>query len=88
MHQRLLHYCMIYLQSLMTNTVSNFQVKEDTITSAACEEAHCKAGNPRAFALCSGAITRRRMNVTSTIQRPGSQHCGVVDVDWVTLFPE
>jgi hypothetical protein len=77
----------IYMQSLVINTVSNFQVQEDTITSASCEEAHCEAGNPGDFVFCSGA-TRRRMNVTSSIQRPGAQRCGIVDVDWETLFPE
>jgi len=77
----------IFLQSTMINAVSDLQVNADTISSAACEEAHCEAGNPGNFVSCSGA-TRRRMNVTSTISRPGSQRCGIVDVDWAELFPE
>jgi hypothetical protein len=39
------------------------------------------------FVPCSGA-TRRRMNVTSTIARPGAQSCGIVDVVLEHLFPE
>lgn len=106
----------IALQSFFINTLANFEVGADTITSAACEEAHCEAvrtvkyrnkdtnamclcrlthslwfyliqGNPGDFVACSGA-TRRRMNVTSTIERPGSQRCNIVDVDWAELFPE
>jgi hypothetical protein len=77
----------IYMQSLMINTFGDFQVENDMITSASCEEAHCEAGNPGDFVSCSGA-TRRRMNVTSSIHRPGAQLCGIVDVDWATLFPE
>ena len=75
----------IFLQSTMINAVSNLQVNDKTITSAACEEAHCEAGNPGYFVECSGA-TRRRMNVTSSISRPGAQRCGIVDVDWEELF--
>jgi hypothetical protein len=77
----------IYMQSLMTNTFGDFEVEEDMITSASCEEAYCEAGNPGDFVSCSGA-TRRRMNVASDIERPGAQLCGIVDVDWATLFPE
>jgi hypothetical protein len=81
-------YCsLIYIQSLIINTMANFQVGPDTITSATCEEAHCEAGNPGDFVYCSGA-TRRRMNVTSSIDRPGAQQCGIVDVDWEEIFPE
>ena len=69
----------------MINAVSNLQVNDKTITSAACEEAHCEAGNPGHFVECSGA-TRRRMDVTSSISRPGAQRCGIVDVDWEELF--
>ena len=39
----------IYLQSLMTNQLSNFEAGPDTITSATCEEANCEAGNPGDF---------------------------------------
>jgi hypothetical protein len=77
----------IYMQSLMTHTFGDFQVEEDMITSASCEEAHCEAGNRGDFVACSGA-TRRRMNVASDIERPGAQLCGIVDVNWATLFPE
>jgi hypothetical protein len=71
----------------MTHTFGDFQVEEDMITSASCEEAHCEAGNPGDFVSCSGA-TRRRMNVASDIERPVAQLCGIVDVNWATLFPE
>jgi len=65
----------------MINTVANFQVEEDTITSAKCEEAMCELE----FVPCSGA-NRRRMNITSTIARPGVQLCAIVDVDWAEVF--
>ena len=74
----------IFLQSNMINTFSNFQVNPDTtITSATCEEAMCELD----FVPCSGA-NRRRMNITSTIVRPGDQRCGIVDVDWEEIFGE
>jgi hypothetical protein len=80
-------YCaMIGLQSFLINTFTNFEVGVNTITAAACEEAHCEAGNPGNFVGCSGA-TRRRMNVTSSISRRGAQRCSIVDVDWAELFP-
>ena len=78
------HCAMIFLQSTLINSVSNFKVNNETITSASCEEANCEVG---AFVPCSGA-TRRRMNVTSSIQRPGAQRCSIVDVTWSELFPE
>lgn len=66
-----------------TNNVANFAVGADDITSASCEEAHCEVGQ---FVPCSGA-TRRRMNITSSISRPGDQQCAIVDVkDWGDLF--
>ena len=77
----------IAIQSFFINTLTNFVVQSDTITAAACEEAHCEAGNPGDFVFCSGA-NRRRMNVTSSISRPGAQQCSIVDVDWAELFPE
>uniref|UniRef100_A0A7S3P4G9 Uncharacterized protein n=1 Tax=Amphora coffeiformis TaxID=265554 RepID=A0A7S3P4G9_9STRA len=77
----------IAIQSFLINTLANFEVGSDTITSAACEEAHCEAGNPGDFVACSGA-TRRRMGVTSSIKRPGSQQCSIVDVNWQELFPD
>jgi hypothetical protein len=73
----------IFLQSHMINTFSNFQVGPETITSATCEEAMCELD----FVPCSGA-NRRRMNITSTILRPGDQRCGIVDVDWEEIFGE
>ena len=78
------HCAFIFLQSTMINRVGDFEVAPNTVTSAACEEAFCEAGQ---FVACSGA-TRRRMNVTSTIARPGAQRCSIVDVDWEDLFPE
>lgn len=78
------HCAFIFLQSNLINTVSNFQVGEDTITAATCEEAMCELE----FVPCSGA-NRRRMNITSTIARPGQQLCGIVDVpDWEDIFGE
>lgn len=74
----------IFLQSTMINSMGDFAVENETVTTAACEEAFCEVGQ---FVPCSGA-TRRRMNVTSTIARPGSQSCGIVDVVWADLFPE
>ena len=77
------HCVFIFLQSQMINQVTNFAVGPDDITSASCEEAHCEVG---AFVPCSGA-TRRRMNITSSISRPGEQQCGIVDVEsWDDLF--
>lgn len=74
--------CMfIFLQSLFTNQVNNFQVGPDDITSATCDEALC---GPR-FVPCSGA-TRRRMNIISDISRPTSQQCGVASEDWSIVF--
>ena len=103
----------IAIQSFLINTLSNFEVGNDTITSAACEEAHCEAvrvmgfflvfeiflpitltscffsqhyqGNPGDFVYCSGA-TRRRMNVTSSIKRPGAQQCSVRDDQRVSVI--
>jgi len=77
------HCAFIFLQSNMINTVSNFQVSEDIITSATCEEAMCEL----AFVPCSGA-NRRRMNITSTIARPGQQQCSILDVNWENVFGE
>lgn len=77
------HCMFIFLQSQMINNVGNFAVGENEITSASCEEAHCEVGQ---FVPCSGA-TRRRMNITSSISRPGDQQCAIVDVqDWEDLF--
>ena len=73
----------IYLQSLMINNIGNFRVGPYDVTSATCEEAHCEVGK---FVPCVGA-TRRRMNITSSIARPGDQQCAIIDVDdWDDLF--
>jgi len=77
------HCAFIFLQSQMINNVGNFAVGEGEVTSATCEEAHCEVGQ---FVPCSGA-TRRRMNIVSSISRPGDQQCGIVDVEsWEDLF--
>jgi len=79
------HCSFIFLQSQMINEVTNFAVGPDDITSATCEEAHCEK-DPGQFVPCSGA-TRRRMNITSSISRPGDQQCAIVDVEsWEDLF--
>lgn len=74
----------IFLQSVLIRAVGNFAVTEEMVTAASCEEAHCEVGQ---FVPCSGA-TRRRMNVTGSIARPGAQRCSIVDVNWAELFPE
>ena len=86
-------YCIfIYLQSLMTNELGNFEVGPTTITSATCEEANCEAGNPGDFVECSGA-NRRRMDIKSAIARPDDQQCSIVGIpagpdgpDWENFF--
>lgn len=78
------HCSFIFLQSQITNSVGNFAVGPDDITSATCEEAHCEVG---AFVPCVGA-TRRRMNIISSIPRPVEEQCQIVDVDWQELFAE
>jgi hypothetical protein len=86
-------YCaFIFLQSQLIDTVGNFNVKEGTITSAVCEEAHCELedgpGSGRmGFVECSGA-TRRRMDIVSSIERPEWQQCLIVDVNYTELFGE
>ena len=62
LHKRLL--C-LHISSISNEYIfANFAVGPDNITSAACKEANCEAGNPGTFVECSGA-TRRRMNITS-----------------------
>ena len=78
---------MIGIQSFLINTVGNFAVEEDTITSAACEEGNCAAGDTFGFVNCSGA-NRWRMGIVSAIARPKEQMCNIVDVDWAELFPD
>ncbi len=58
----------------MTNTVGNFTVGPDTITSATCSEASCEAGNPGDFVHWVGA-NRRRMNINSEIARHAKEQC-------------
>ncbi len=67
----------------MINTVSNFQVGDDTITVAMCKEAMCKL----ALVTCLGA-NRQRMNTTSMIARPDWQLCGIFDVNWENISGE
>eukprot|EP00531_Pseudo-nitzschia_arenysensis_P009557 CAMPEP_0116128384 /NCGR_PEP_ID=MMETSP0329-20121206/7333_1 /TAXON_ID=697910 /ORGANISM="Pseudo-nitzschia arenysensis, Strain B593" /LENGTH=697 /DNA_ID=CAMNT_0003622523 /DNA_START=139 /DNA_END=2229 /DNA_ORIENTATION=+ len=63
--------CMfLYLQSILTNQLNNFNVGPDDITVATCDEALCGPD----FVPCSGA-TRRRMDIVSGIARPISQQC-------------
>jgi len=71
----------IYLQALIVNQVSNFNVDPDDITTATCDEALC---GPE-FVPCSGA-TRRRMNIVSDIPRPQDQQCTVANEDWSVIF--
>jgi hypothetical protein len=71
----------IYLQSVFTNQVQNYNVGPNDITSATCDEALC---GPE-FVPCVGA-TRRRMNIVSDIPRPISQQCHVASEDWSTVF--
>ncbi|KAG7373343.1 hypothetical protein IV203_034067 [Nitzschia inconspicua] len=71
----------IYLQSLLINEVSNFNVDQHDITTTTCDEALC---GPE-FVPCSGA-TRRRMNIVSDIPRPGNQQCTVAMEDWSSIF--
>jgi hypothetical protein len=76
-----------YIQSVFINAVTDMRVGQNHVTSASCEEAHCEAFSvPENFVECSGA-TRRRMNVTSTIERPLDESCANVQVSWATLFP-
>lgn len=71
----------IYLQSLLVNEVSNFNVDPDDISTATCDEALC---GPE-FVPCSGA-TRRRMNIVSDIARPMDQQCIVANENWSSVF--
>jgi hypothetical protein len=75
------HCVFIYLQSMIVNQVSNFNVEYDDITSATCDEALC---GPE-FVPCSGA-TRRRMNIVSDIPRPENQQCTVATENWIKVF--
>jgi hypothetical protein len=71
----------IYLQSLVVNQVSNFNVDPNDITTTTCDEALC---GPE-FVPCSGA-TRRRMNIVSDIPRPKDQQCTVANENWPVIF--
>jgi len=59
---------MIFFQSLVTNSVSDFSVGSGDVTSAMCDEAF----SGPVFAPWAGAI-RRRMNIVSAIPRPKYQ---------------
>lgn len=71
----------IYLQSLLVNEVSNFNVDPDDISTATCDEALC---GPE-FVPCSGT-NRRRMNIVSDIARPKDQQCTVANENWSSVF--
>ncbi len=71
----------IYLQSVLVNQVSNFNVGTNDITTTTCDEALC---GPE-FVPCSGA-TRRRMDILGDIPRPKYQQCTVADEDWSQVF--
>lgn len=71
----------IFLQSVILNQVSNFNVELGDITTATCDEALC---GPE-FVPCSGA-TRRRMNIISDIPRPVDQQCTVAQGNWTEIF--
>jgi hypothetical protein len=71
----------IFLQSIFIDSVSDFSVGFNDITSATCDEA---LSGP-VFVPCSGA-TRRRMGIISDIPRPDYQQCKVVEYDWSVVF--
>jgi hypothetical protein len=83
----------IYIQSLMTNGVGNFEVSSKSHTSATCSEASCEAGPDYYFVKDVGA-NRRRMNVHSEIKRPYEEQCRNVGIpknengspDWETFL--
>ena len=75
------HCLFIFLQGVLTNKLTNFEVGPGEITSATCDEAMC---GPE-FVPCSGA-NRRRMNIKSSIERPPDQQCQIVDQDWENVF--
>lgn len=75
------HCTFIFLQGAIINKLTNFTVGPGEITSATCDEAMCGP----VFGPCSGAI-RRRMNIKSGIERPESQQCRLVTVDWAEVF--
>lgn len=78
------HCAFNFLQSFFINSVADFAVGPEHVTAASCEEANCEVD---LFVPCSGA-TRRRMNINSSIKRPGTQLCGNVDMDWEKVFGE
>ena len=71
----------IFLQSIFIDSVSDFSVGFNDITSATCDEA---LTGP-VFVPCPGA-TRRRMGIISDIPRPDYQQCKVVEYDWSVVF--
>jgi hypothetical protein len=79
-------YCaFIFLLPTMINRSGDFEVSPNTVTSAPlAKKPFCEAGQ---FVHCSGA-TRRMMNVTGSIARPGAQRCSIVDVVSEDMFPE
>jgi len=84
------HACIwIGLQSAFINALSDEAVEPGAVTAASCEEAMCERETlkgpykgAQGFVPCSGA-SRRRMGVQSSIARPASELCGVVEMDWL-----
>ena len=63
---------------MITNKLGNFQMQQNDVTPATCNEAQCEQGNPGYFAKLSGA-SRRKMNIRSSIEREPDQQCQIVD---------
>lgn len=75
------HCVFIFLQSAMVNRLTVFNVGENHITSASCDEAMCGP----TFLPCVGA-NRRRMGIVSAIPRPAWQQCTAAKEDWAKVF--
>ena len=68
----------IAIRTMITNQLGNFQMQDNDVTPATCNEAQCEQGNPGEFAKLSGA-SRRKMNIESSIHREPDQQCQNVD---------
>eukprot|EP00984_Skeletonema_dohrnii_P038036 scaffold40822_cov155-Skeletonema_dohrnii-CCMP3373.AAC.3 len=87
----------IAIRTMITNRLGNFQMQQNDVTPATCNEAQCEQGNPGEFAKLSGA-SRRKMNIHSSIEREPDQQCQIVDNiprdaegrynDWGPFFKE
>jgi hypothetical protein len=72
----------LYLQQMIINKLTNFEVASGVKNAPTCEEAMCELD----FVPCSGA-NRRRMNIHGDIERPSHQMCKLVNESlWVNLF--